>query len=215
MNKYSLIFISLIIATGKLCGQTTGPEFYSVKLMASFDRVKNAIPELVARLGKSNLPSFGTLYENDSSAAYNITERNTNPHLLVDSEKEYEKLLADAKTDPYSPSIYMLYKGEPKDKTTMVLPPKKPVSISAYGLVWMVTIKKIGEKETNLLVTYKGEAKTFSEKIRREFESDIYYDKKIVKSAVDDRRVRNMISDILLKELRVDQEATIALSPTR
>jgi len=206
MNKYALIVVIFLVAVSRLSGQNSGPEFYSVKLMASFDRVKEAIPELAARLGKSNLSSLTTIYENDSSAAFEITERNTNTQLLVDNEKEYERILSEAKTDPYKPSIFMLYEYELKDKTASVIPPKKIPSILAYGLVWTLTIKKIAEKETNILIRHKGQDKAFSEKIRREFESDKYYDIKIVKSAIDDVRMRNMIRDILLKELQVDQD---------
>jgi len=206
MNKYALIVVIFLVAVSRLSGQNSGPEFYSVKLMASFDRVKEAIPELAARLGKSNLSSLTTIYENDSSAAFEITERNTNTQLLVDNEKEYERILSEAKTDPYKPSIFMLYEYELKDKTASVIPPKKIPSILAYGLVWTLTIKRIAEKETNILIRHKGQDKAFSEKIRREFESDKYYDIKIVKSAIDDVRMRNMIRDILLKELQVDQD---------
>ncbi|WP_104381760.1 hypothetical protein [Sphingobacterium sp. HMA12] len=213
MNKYALIVVIFFVAVSKLSGQNSGPEFYSVKLMASFDRVKEAMPELAARLGKSNSSSLTSIYENDSSAAFEITERNTNTQLLVDNEKEYERLLSEAKTDPYKPSIYMLYEYELKDKTASVIPPKKPLSIIAYGLVWTLTIKKIAEKETNIVIRYKGEAKAFTEKIRRESESDAYYNIKIVKSAIDDLRMRNMVRDILLKELRVDQDNSITRSP--
>lgn len=212
MNKFAIIVVIFFAAISRLSGQNSVPEFYSVKLMAGFDRVKAAIPELAARLGKSESPSLTSIYENDSSAAFEITERNTNNQLLVDNEKEYERLLSEAKTDPYKPSIYMLYEYELKDKTASVIPPKKPLFISAYGLVWTLTIKKIAEKETNILIRHKGQDKAFSEKIRRECESDKYYDIKIVKSAIDDVRMRNMIRDILLKELQVDQDNSTALS---
>ncbi|MDF2475904.1 MAG: hypothetical protein K0S24_1387 [Sphingobacterium sp.] len=206
MNKYAVILVIFITSASRLFGQSHRTEFYNLKFMATYDRVREAIPDLAARLNTDDLKNLTTVYQNDSSASFHIIERSTNPNLLVDNEKEYLKLQADAQNDPYKPSIYKFYKYEPKDKTASVIPPKKPLIITAYEAVWAVTIKKVAEKETNLFLEFKGETKASSEKIHREFALDPYYDSKIVNTAIDDRRIRNLIRDILLKELHVEQD---------
>jgi hypothetical protein len=78
-----------------------------------------------------------------------------------------------------------------------------------------VTIKKIAEKETELLLNYKSLTPTFAAKIESEFKSDTYYNNKIVKITVNDQRMRHLINEVLINQMRVDKDFPAPTYPTR
>ncbi len=87
-----------------------------------------------------------------------------------------------------------------------VPPPRKVFFSPEYGVIWTLTLKKIAEKETEVVLNYKSLSPAFAEKIESEFESDTYYSHKIVKIDVNDKRMNHLIKEILINQMHVDRD---------
>ena len=214
MRNYPCVMLLFIAAVGSLRAQTVTSKLLPTKLKASFERVKEAIPEMAGWYIDKDM-EITALAHTDTTASFEIQEKGLSTEILVDNEKEYNKLVAAAAKDVSKPSIHMLYNYSLKGKKTKFQPPKKIFFFPEYGLIWTLTIKKIAEKETELLFSYKSLAPIFANKIDSEFESDTYYSNKILKISVDDKRMRHRINEILINEMHVDREYAAPTYPTR
>jgi hypothetical protein len=206
-----LLFIA---AVDGLRGQTVTSKLLPTKLKASFERVKEAIPDMPGWYIDQDM-EITALEHTDTTAAFEIQEKGLSTEILVDNEKEYNKLVTAAAKDISKPSIYMLYNYKLKGKKTQFVPPKKSFLFFEYGFIWTLTIKKIAENETELSFAYKSLSPTFANKIESEFKSDTYYSNKILKISVDDKRMRHRINDILINKMHVDRDYPAPSYPTR
>lgn len=214
MRKYSCIMLFFIAVVGSLPAQTLTAKLVPMRLAASFDRVKEAIPDISDQFVDSKI-QITALGSTDTTAIFEIEEQGISIETLVDNEKEYNKLVAAAAKDVLKPSIHMLYTYSLKGKKSKILPPRKVFFSPEYGLIWTLTIKKIAEKETELLLKYKSLTSEFSKKIDSEFEGDSYYKNKIVKVAVNDQRMRHLIKEILINQMHVDRDYPVPTYPAR
>jgi len=214
MRKYSGIMLFFIAAVGSLHAQTVTTKLVPQRLPASFDRVKEALPDMSGRFVDSKM-QITALASTDTTASFEIEEQGISIETVVDNEKEYTKLVAAAAKDVSKPSIHMLYSYTLKDKKLKVPPPRKTFFSPEYGVIWKVTIKKIAEKETELLLNYKSLTPTFAAKIESDFKSDTYYNNKIVKIAVNDQRMRHLINEVLINQMRVDKDFPAPTYPAR
>ncbi|MNG84366.1 hypothetical protein D3C87_687990 [compost metagenome] len=214
IGKYSCVMLLFIAAVGSLHAQTVTSKLLPTKLKASFERVKEAIPNMTGRYIGSER-QITALAHTDTTATFEIEEGDISIEILVDNETMYNKLVAAAANDVSKPSIHMLYTSALKDKKLKVPPPKKIFFFPEFGLIWTVTIKKIAEKETELLFSYKSLAPKFAKKIENEFESDTYYNNKIIKISVNDKRMRYLFNEILINDMHVDRDYPAPTYPTR
>jgi hypothetical protein len=133
----------------------------------------------------------------------------------VDNEKEYNKLIAAAAKDASKPSIHLLYTYSLKNKKLKVPPPRKIFFAPEYGVLWTLMVKKVAEKETEIVLHYKSLSPAFAEKIESEFESDTYYSHKIVKIDVNDKRMHHLINEVLINQMHVDRDYPAPSYPAR
>lgn len=214
MRKYLCIMLLFIAAANGLHGQTVTSKLLPTKLKASFERVKEAIPDMDGWYIDQDM-EVKALAHTDSSASFEIQEKGLSTEILVDNEKEYNRLVAAAAKDVSKPSIYMLYNYKLKGKKTQFVPIKKSFLFPEYGFIWTLIIKKIAENETELSFAYKSLAPEFAKKIESEFKGDTYYINKILKISVDDKRMRERISDILINKMHVDRDYPAPSYPMR
>ncbi|WP_286856883.1 MULTISPECIES: transcriptional regulator [Sphingobacterium] len=214
MRKYSCIMLLFVAAMVSLRAQTVTTKLVPSKLKASFERVKEAIPDMTGQYLDTKM-QITPLAHTDTTASFEIEEGGLNIEILVDNEKEYNKLVAAAAKDVSKPSIHMLYTFSLKAKKLKVPPPKKNFFFPEFGLIWTVTIKKIAEMETELLFSYKSLAPEFAKKIESEFESDVYYNNKIIKISVNDKRMRHLFNEILINNMHVDRDYPAPKYPAR
>lgn len=214
MRKFSCIMLLFIAAVGSLRAQTLTAKLVPQRLGASFERVKESIPDMSGQSVNSKM-KITTLGSTDSTASFEIEEQGISIETVVDNEKEYNKLVAAAAKDVSKPSIHMLYTYTLKDKKLKVPPPRKIFFSPEYGVIWTLTLKKIAEKETEIVLNYKSISPTFAEKIQSEFEGDIYYKNKIVKIAVNDKPMRHLINEILINQMHVDRDYPAPTYPAR
>lgn len=214
MRKYLCIMLLFIAAVDGLRAQTVTSKLLPTKLKASFERVKEFIPDMDRwYIGKDM--EIKTLAHTDTTASFEIQEKGSSTEILVDNEKEYNKLVAAAAKDVSKPSIHMLYNYTLKGEKTQFVPIKKSFLFSEYGFIWTLNIKKIAENETELSFSYKSLTPTFASKIDREFKGDTYYSNKILKISVDDKRMRQRINDILINKMHVDRDSPAPSYPMR
>jgi len=206
-----LLFIA---AVGSLRAQTLTAKLVPQRLGASFERVKESIPDMSGQSVNSKM-KITTLGSTDSTASFEIEEQGISIETVVDNEKEYNKLVAAAAKDVSKPSIHMLYTYTLKDKKLKVPPLRKIFFSPEYGVIWTLTLKKIAEKETEIVLNYKSISPAFAEKIQSEFEGDIYYKNKIVKIAVNDKPMRHLINEILINQMHVDRDYPAPTYPAR
>jgi len=206
-----LLFIAAVDA---LHAQTVTSKLLPTKLKASFERVKEAIPDMPGWYIDQDM-EVKALAHTDTTATFEIQEKGLSTEILVDNEKEYNKLVAAAAKDVSKPSIYMLYNYKLKGEKTQFVPIKKSFLFFEYGFIWTLTVKKIAENETELSFAYKSLAPTFANKIESEFKSDTYYTNKILKISVDDKRMRERINDILINKMHVDRDYPAPSYPAR
>jgi len=206
-----LLFIA---AVNGLHAQTVTSKLLPTKLKASFERVKDAIPDMDGWYIDQDM-EVKALAHTDTTATFEIQEKGLSTEILVDNEKEYNKLIAAAAKDVSKPSIYMLYNYKLKGKKTQFVPIKKSFLFFEYGFIWTLTVKKIAANETELSFAYKSLAPDFANKIESEFKSDTYYTNKILKISVDDKRMRERINDILINKMHVDRDYPAPSYPTR
>jgi hypothetical protein len=214
MRKFSCIMLLFIAAVGSLRAQTLTAKLVPQRLGASFERVKESIPDMSGQSVNSKM-KITTLGSTDSTASFEIEEQGISIETVVDNEKEYNKLVAAAAKDVSKPSIHMLYTYTLKDKKLKVPPPRKIFFSPEYGVIWTLTLKKIAEKETEIVLNYKSISPAFAEKIQSEFEGDIYYKNKIVKIAVNDKPMRHLINEILINQMHVDRDYPAPTYPAR
>lgn len=214
MRKYVGVMLFFIAAAGSLHGQTLTTKLVPMRLAASFDRVKEAIPDMSGQFVDSKM-KITTLGSTDSTARFEIEEQGISIETVVDNEKEYHKLVTAAAKDVSKPSIHMLYTYTLKNKKLKVPPPRKVFFSPEYGVIWTLTLKKIAEKETEVVLNYKSLSPAFSEKIESEFESDSYYSHKIVKIEVNDKRMNHLIKEILINQMHVDRDYPAPMYPAR
>lgn len=214
MRKYLCIMLLFIAAVDALHAQTVTSKLLPIKLKASFERVKDAIPDMDGWYIDQDM-EVKALAHTDTTATFEIQEKGLSTEILVDNEKEYNKLVAAAAKDVSKPSIYMLYNYKLKGKKTQFVPIKKSFLFPEYGFIWTLTVKKIAENETELSFAYKSLAPEFANKIESEFKSDTYYINKILKISVDDKRMRQRINDILINKMHVDRDYPAPSYPTR
>lgn len=214
MRKYLCIMLLFIAAANGLHAQTVTSKLLPTKLKASFERVKDAIPDMDGWYIDQDM-EVKALAHTDSTATFEIQEKGLSTEILVDNEKEYNKLVAAAAKDVSKPSIHMLYNYKLKGKKTQFVPIKKSFLFFEYGFIWTLTVKKIAENETELSFAYKSLAPTFASKIESEFKSDTYYSNKILKISVDDKRMRQRINDILINKMHVDRDYPAPSYPMR
>lgn len=214
MRKYLCIMLLFIAAADGLRAQTVTSKLLPTKLKASFERVKQAIPDMDGWYIDQDM-EIKALAHTDSTAIFEIQEKGLSTEILVDNEKEYNKLVAAAANDVSKPSIYMFYNYKLKGKKTQFVPIKKSFLFPEYGFIWTLTIKKIAENETELSFSYKSLTPTFANKIEREFKGDTYYSNKILKISVDDKRIRQRINDILINKMHVDRDYPAPSYPMR
>ncbi|MGJ1446915.1 transcriptional regulator [Sphingobacterium spiritivorum] len=213
MYKYSLfLFIALAILNDSQA-QTISNKSRSKIIAADFERIKDAIPEM------ENLYRMGTMHikalqSNDSTAAFQIEETAYGDDIVADNQKEWKELISPAKKVENPSSIYMLISYTQKDKTLKVRPPKKDFYFPDYGVTWKLTVKKIKEKQTELVLTYESLSPEFKQKIDKEFKSDTYFKNVINKIAVNDKMLP-IIENLLIKELRVDRDPPAPMAAPR
>jgi len=204
----------LIAAAGSLRAQTVTTKLLPQRLAASFERVKEAIPDMSDQLVDSKM-IVTALGSTDSTASFEIEEQGMSIETVVDNEKEYNKLVTAAAKDVSKPSIHMLYTYALKDKKLKVPPPRRTFFSPKYGVIWTLTVKKIAEKQTEIVLNYKSLSPTFANKIDSEFKSDTYYSHKIVKIEANDKRMRHLINEILINQMHVDRDYPAPAYPTR
>ncbi|MEN5086093.1 transcriptional regulator [Sphingobacterium faecium] len=214
MRKYLCIMLLFIAAVDGLRAQTVTSKLLPTRLKASFERVKDAIPDMDGWYIDQDM-EVKALAHTDTTASFEIQEKGLSTEILVDNEKEYNKLVAAAAKDVSKPSIYMLYNYKLKGKKTQFVPIKKSFLFPEYGFIWTLTIKKIAENETELSFSYKSLTPTFANKIEQEFKGDTYYSNKILKISVDDKRMRQRINDILINKMHVDRDYPAPSYPMR
>lgn len=214
IRKYCCIMLLLIAAASGLHAQTVTKKMLPQRLAASFERVKEAIPDISGQFVDSKM-KITAIESTDSTASFEIEEQGISIETVVDNEKEYNKLVRAAEKDISKPSIHMLYTYTLKDKKLKVPPPRKIFFSPEYGVIWTLTVKKIAEKETELLFNYKSLAPTFAEKIESEFKSDIYYSNKIIKIEANDKRMRHLVNEILINQMHVDKDYPAPMNPIR
>lgn len=214
MRKYSCIMLLFIAATGSLRAQTVTAKSVPLHLAASFERVKEALPDMAGQFVDSKM-KITALGSTDSTASFEIEEQGISIETVVDNEKEYNKLITAAAKDASKPSIHMLYTYSLKNKKLKVPPPRKIFFSPEYGVIWTLALKKIAEKETEIVLSYKSLSPAFAEKIESEFESDTYYSHKIVKIEANDQRMRHLIKEILINQMHVDRDYPAPTYPAR
>ncbi|MNM98431.1 hypothetical protein D3C81_1109620 [compost metagenome] len=214
MRKFSCIMLLFIAAVGSLRAQTLTAKLVPQRLGASFERVKESIPDMSGQSVNSKM-KITTLGSTDSTASFEIEEQGISIETVVDNEKEYHKLVTTAAKDVSKPSIHMLYTYSLKNKKLKVPPPRKVFFSPEYGVIWTLTLKKIAEKETEVVLNYKSLSPAFAEKIESEFESDSYYSHKIVKIDVNDKRMNHLIKEILINQMHVDRDYPAPTYPAR
>lgn len=214
MRKHSYITLLFIAVVGSLRAQTVTTKLVPIHLAASFDRVKEAIPDISDQLLDSKM-LIRPLVSTDTTASFEIEEQGISIETLVDNEKEYNKLVSAAANDASKPSIHILYHYTLKDKKSRVKPPRKIFFFPEYGVIWTLTVRKIAEKETKIVLEYKSLASAFAEKIESEFKGDHYYNNKMVKIAVNDKRMRTLIEQILINQMHVDRDYPAPTYPAR
>lgn len=214
MRKYLCIVLLFIAAVNGLRAQTVTSKLFPTKLKASFERVKEAIPDMPGWYIDQDM-EVKALALTDTTATFEIQEKGLSTEILVDNEKEYNKLVAAAAKDVSKPSIYMLYNYKLKGEKTQFVPIKKSFLFPEYGFIWTLTVKKIAANETELSFAYKSLALEFANKIESEFKSDTYYTNKILKISVDDKRMRQRINDILINKMHVDRDYPAPSYPAR
>lgn len=205
IGKYSCVMLLFIAAAVSLRAQTVTSKLLPTKLKASFERVKEAITDMPGWYIDKDM-EITALAHTDTTASFEIQEKGMSTEILVEDEKEYNKLVAAAAQDVSKSSIHMLYSYSLKNKKLKVRPPKKSFFFLEYAILWTVTIKKIAEKETEVLFSYKSLAPKFANKIDSEFESDSYFNNKILKISVNDMRMRHRINEILINKMHVDRD---------
>ncbi|RKF36908.1 hypothetical protein BCY89_04365 [Sphingobacterium siyangense] len=214
MRKYVGIILFFIAAAGSLHAQTLTTKLVPMRLAASFDRVKEAIPDMSGQFVDSKM-KITALGSTDSTARFEIEEQGISIETVVDNEKEYHKLVTAAAKDVSKPSVHILYTYTLKNKKLKVPPPRKVFFSPEYGVIWTLTLKKIAEKETEVVLNYKSLSPAFAEKIQSEFESDSYYSHKIVKIEVNDKRMNHLIKEILINQMHVDRDYPAPTYPAR
>ncbi len=108
MRKYVGIILFFIAAAGSLHAQTLTTKLVPMRLAASFDRVKEGIPDMSGQFVDSKM-KITALRSTDSTARFEIEEQGISIETVVDNEKEYHKLVTAAAKDVSKPSIHMLY----------------------------------------------------------------------------------------------------------
>ncbi|UZJ64654.1 transcriptional regulator [Sphingobacterium sp. KU25419] len=206
-----LLFIA---AVDGLRAQTVTSKLLPTRLKASFERVKEAIPDMPGWYIDQDM-EVTALAQTDTTAIFEIQEKGVSIEILVDNEKEYNKLVVAAAKDVSKPSIHILYNYKLKGKKTEIVPPRKIFFFPEYGFIWTLNIKKITENETELLFSYKSLAPKFAKGIESEFKRDTYYNNKIIKISVDDKRMRQRMNEILINEMHVDRDYPAPTYPTR
>ncbi|WP_411973889.1 transcriptional regulator [Sphingobacterium sp. Lzh-3] len=214
MRKYVGVMLFFIVAAGSLHGQTLTTKLVPMRLAASFDRVKEAVPDMSGQFVDSKIKIIA-LGSTDSTARFEIEEQGISIETVVDNEKEYHKLVTAAAKDVSKPSIHMLYTYSLKNKKLKVPPPRKVFFSPEYGVIWTLMLKKIAEKETEVVLNYKSLSPAFAEKIENEFESDTYYSHKIVKMDVNDKLMNHLIKEILINQMHVDRDYPAPMYPAR
>lgn len=212
--RINLCLLALLICISPFIAHAQSKQIQlpSMILKADFERVKDAIPDLAKRYRKGSLQIKALTYT-DSTASFEIREGGEGYDFIVDDEKKFNKIVEQAKNDPDKPSIHILYGYELKDKSLTVKPPKKPFFFTSYTVVWELTLRKMGQKETFLKIIFKEWTKEFIKNIQSEFDQDTYYENRIIKSAVDDLKMRHVIKHILLDELHVEQDYADPMLP--
>ncbi|WP_293937113.1 transcriptional regulator [Sphingobacterium sp. UBA5996] len=205
MRKYCCILLLLAAVVGNVQAQIVTTKLLPQRIPAGFDRVKEAVSDISGRNGDSKI-QVTPLAATDTTATFEIEEQGLSIETVVDDEKKFNKLVAEAAKDVSKPSIHILHTYTLKDKKLKVPPPRKIFFSPEYGVTWTLTLKKIADKETELVLNYKSIAPAFAKKIELEFESDTYYNNKIVKIAVDDIRMRHLIREILIDQMHVDRD---------
>lgn len=205
MRQYCSILLLLAALVGNVEAQIVTTKLLPQRIPAGFDRVMEAVSDISGRNGDSKI-QVTPLAATETTATFEIEEQGLSIETVVDDEKKFNKLVAEAAKDVSKPSIHILHTYTLKDKKFKVPPPRKIFFSPEYGVIWTLTLKKIADKETELVLNYKSIAPTFAKKIELEFESDTYYNNKIVKIAVDDIRMRHLIREILINQMHVDRD---------
>ncbi|WP_286895857.1 MULTISPECIES: transcriptional regulator [Sphingobacterium] len=214
MRKYLCIILLFIAAAGSLRAQTLTAKLVPLRLAASFERVKESLPNMAGQFVDSKM-KITALESTDSTASFEIEEQGISIETVVDNEKDYNKLVAAAAKDVSKPSIHLLYTYILNNKKLKVPPPRKIFFAPEYGVLWTLIAKKVAEKETEIALHYKSLSPAFAEKIESEFESDSYYSHKIVKINVNDKRMRNLINEVLINQMHVDRDYPAPTYPAR
>jgi len=215
MYRYPFILLIVLAIVNNLYGQTiVKNSFTASKLSAHFDEVNDAIPRMSDVYREGSLV-ITALQNSDSAATFQIEEKGINPDFFVDNEKELNRLLSPANKETHKPTIYILASATLKDKSTAITPPKKEFLFYEYSVIWDLTIKKTGEKQTELSLTYKSLAPDFAKKIDHEFKRDIYYSNVIKKIVADEKKMQQTIEDLLTNKLHVDRDPVPPMAPSR
>ncbi|WP_270090655.1 transcriptional regulator [Sphingobacterium sp. SYP-B4668] len=214
VHKYCLLLAIIVTALNNLQGQSIICKPASSILVAHFEQVRDAVPEMAElyREGEFRITSLGS---NDSIATFQIEEKGRDHSFLAEDEKEFNKFLSSTNKTSLIPSIYMLTSYTLKKKNMKPPPPKKQFFFSEYAIIWNLRATKMNDKRTELLLTYVSLAPNFVTKIEQEFKSDIYYNNIIRKIVVNEKKMHKVITDLLVDELHVDQEPRPPVAPTR
>jgi hypothetical protein len=107
MRKYVGIMLFFIAAVGSLHAQTLTTKLVPMRLAASFDRVKEAIPDISGQFVDSKM-KITALGSTDSTARFEIEEQGISIETVVDNEKESHNLVTAAAIDVSKPSLHIL-----------------------------------------------------------------------------------------------------------
>jgi len=135
MRKYLCIILLFIAAAGSLRAQTVTTKLVPLRLAASFERVKESLPNMAGQFVDSKM-KITALESTDSTASFEIEEQGISIETVVDNEKDYNKLVAAAAKDVSKPSIHLLYTYTLKNKKLKVPPPRKIFFAPEYGVLW-------------------------------------------------------------------------------
>jgi len=98
MRKYCCILLLLAAVVGNVQAQIVTTKLLPQRIPAGFDRVKEAVSDISGRNGDSKI-QVTPLAATDTTATFEIEEQGLSIETVVDDEKKFNKLVAEAAKD--------------------------------------------------------------------------------------------------------------------
>lgn len=197
MFKYLFSFLfAFSIVDSTLSAQTIINKTTTKRINGHYEKVKEAIP-LVTELDFSTHElSITPIASNDSVATFKVIEKSTNCAGIVFDKKELNEQLASDGTA--RASIYMVVSSRPKTKDVNPILQRRFYLLTDdyYAVIWNLSVKKAGDKQTDLILTYESLTSDYKTKLAKELKEDNYHKYSIGTIAVTNKLLREMEKEL-------------------